>query len=283
VAVFGTGTPDYNVTVLDNIYNGNTNLLPSTNNSFGYVSTNSSSLIAPDGFVFFQSGGNYFVARNTILNNQLEGVQMSAGPSSVVGNTYSSLVSCGSGCALALNNGGFKALGGYNANNYSACFIGNSVYGGRNGNSPQGQGTNPVYCLNFSGNELTLYPPFPQGDYPGAAALIQNYTSANVFGNNLVSGGLGFRFVDNNGNALVLNNNFTNVTYRGIGYYTSADSVNTAQIFGNTLDEGVSFHVQLPYANSFGWFLGGNTYLNASTNSVSLFMDPLSSAVHIFN
>ena len=52
---------------------------------------------------------------------------------------------------------------------------------------------------------------------------------------------------------------------------------------GNTLWQGVTFNVQIPYANSFGWFLGNNTYLDASSNSVPPFLDPASSAVHIFN
>ncbi len=53
----------------------------------------------------------------------------------------------------------------------------------------------------------------------------------------------------------------------------------TPLIFG----PGVSFHVKLPHTHSFGWFLGQNTYLNSSSNSVPPFLDPASSAVHIFN
>ena len=36
----------------------------------------------------------------------------------------------------------------------------------------------------------------------------------------------------------------------------------------------------LPFANSFGWFLDQNVYLNASSNSVPPFLDPISSGVH---
>ena len=117
--------------------------------------------------------------------------------------------------------------------------------------------------------------------------------TAGICGNTLVSGGIGFRYDGGCSNALILNNDFGRAAYRGIGaiqandlligYLPTGESVNTAQIFSNILGQGVSFHVQLPYATSFGWFLDGNTYLNGSTNKVPVFLDPLSSAVHIFN
>ena len=113
---------------------------------------------------------------------------------------------------------------------------------------------------------------------------VQYCQKANVCGNTLFSGGYGFGFALTNGSALILNNNFSGATYRGIGYGSAGDSLNAAQIFGNILGEGVSFHVQIPYTNSFGWFLGtNNTYLNAFSNSVPPFLDPASSAVHISN
>jgi hypothetical protein len=73
-----------------------------------------------------------------------------------------------------------------------------------------------------------------------------------------------------------------NAAYCGIGHLNTGDSLNTAQIFGNTIGQGVNFHVQLTYTNSFGWFLGSNTYYNASGTSVPLFTDPASSAIHIY-
>jgi hypothetical protein len=78
-----------------------------------------------------------------------------------------------------------------------------------------------------------------------------------------------------------LNNNFSGATYRGIGYLSASDYVNSAQIFGNILGQGSTFHVELPSANSFGWFLGQNEYLDAANKSVPPFLDPISSAVHI--
>ena len=80
-----------------------------------------------------------------------------------------------------------------------------------------------------------------------------------------------------------MNNDFGAVTYCGIGYQYIGDSLNSAQIFSNILGQGVNFHIQLPYTNSFGWFVGSNIYLDINSNSNSVFMDPISSAVHIFN
>jgi len=118
-------------------------------------------------------------------------------------------------------------------------------------------------------------------DYPGAAAYIQYCTWANVFGNTLVSGNYGVSFDINCGNALIMNNNFANATYRGIGIGEGGGSLQSASIFNNILGEGFTFHVQIPFTNSFSWFLNQNIYLNAFTNSVPPFLDPASSAVHL--
>ena len=144
--------------------------------------------------------------------------------------------------------------------------------------------------FNCSGHVFYVYPPIdgpPGADCPGAAAGINNCLSASVCGNTLVSGAFGFRFVGNNAQALVMNNNFGNATYRGIGIIggdsPSVDYLSTAQIFSNTLGEGVSFHVQLQNTNSFGWFLGGNIYVNTNGNIIPPFFDPASAAVHFCN
>ena len=88
-------------------------------------------------------------------------------------------------------------------------------------------------------------------------------------------------FLLTNNAALILNNNFSNATFGSIGYGAAGDSLNSAQIYGNTLNEGVTFHVQLTYSNSFSWFFRHNTYVEASTNIVPPFFDPMSSAAHI--
>ncbi len=283
VGVFCGGSPSCNISILENTYNGNTNLAPSTNNPFGYVSTKDSEAPAPDGFVWFQSGGNIFVARNTIMNYSLEGIQMSAGPNAVVGNTYYSLINDPSCVALAANCGGFQALLGTNAVNYCNCFIGNLVYGGQCGVVVMGQETLPMYSVNVSGNYFTLYPPFPDSYPPGSLAVDWNCTRLNVFGNTLATGPRGVTFGANCGNAVIMNNNFANVTYCGIGYNSGVGSLQSASIFNNILGQGSTFHVQLPYADSFGWFLSQNECLNAANNIVPPFLDPIGSAVHISN
>ena len=37
----------------------------------------------------------------------------------------------------------------------------------------------------------------------------------------------------------------------------------------------------MPFTNSFGWFLNQNEYLNAASNSVPPFIDPMASAIHV--
>jgi hypothetical protein len=80
-----------------------------------------------------------------------------------------------------------------------------------------------------------------------------------------------------------VHNNFANAAYRGIGLALEGGSVQSALIINNILGEGSTFHVQLPFPGSFGWFLYQNEYLNTYSNSVPPFMDPLSSSAHISN
>lgn len=283
-----------NCVFIGNVFNGNTDL-PSA--SFADIGTNlnydtnignyNTAYSGANNFIWCVSGGNIFVARNTILNNGYEGVHVDAGPSAIVGNFYSNLFSDPNCCALNAFNGHQPGLTGYNVTNYSTCFIGNSVYGGRYGELGAAGTQLPLpYKVNVSGNSFSLYPAYNvTADYPGAAVLVQDCQSASVCGNTFGTngGGLGFSFHGTDNSALILNNNFSNVTYRAIGYGGAGDSLYTAQIFGNILGEGVSFHVQLTASNSFGWFLDQNTYLNSSSNSVPPFLDPASSAVHIVN
>jgi hypothetical protein len=265
----------YNLVVLSNTYDGNI-LITTTNSSY------EASWLAPDGLVYFQAEGNAFIAGNFITNNEREAVQLNAGPASVAGNTFYTLVNYGSCCALDAYGSSQSGATGTNSINYSTCFVGNSVYGGRTGE--EGTQATAPFTINVANNSLYLYPPFDvTNDSPSAAVSVAQCQVANVCGNTLSNGGLGFHFTGANSGALILNNNFASASYRGIGYYYNGDSLSTAEIFGNTLGQGVSFHVQLPYTNSFGWFLGSNTFYNASSTSVPLFADPASSAIHIFN
>ena len=269
-----------NLVVIENTFNGNMDLAPSTN---GYAGTPQSKWLAPPGFVWLIQGGNLFVARNSISNYYLEAVQVNAGPNSIVGNIFQTLVNVASCCALCETGGAAVwAWGRPGITNFenATCFIGNSVYGGRQGFETPG--TDTPYTYNCSGNWFHLYPPFAEiNDCPGAAAMAYGCQTASVCGNTLDSGGHGFMFSGTNATALILNNNFSGATYRGIGYLSASDYVNSAQIFGNILGQGSTFHVELPSANSFGWFLGQNEYLDAANKSVPPFLDPISSAVHI--
>ncbi len=144
-------------------------------------------------------------------------------------------------------------------------------------------GNNGPYVLNFSGNYILLYPPFDEwGDAPGSAVSTDFCLAANICGNTLVSGGFGYYPQLANTNAIILNNYFGNVTYRGIGYGSLGDSLNNAQIYGNTIGQGCAFHLQVPYIRPYNWFLGKNTYINATSNTVPAFLDPQSASVHVY-
>ena len=67
VGIMGSG---YNVVVISNRFNGNTNLLASTN----YFNTNNDQWIAPAGLIWLQYSGNVFIARNAITNYLFEGI-----------------------------------------------------------------------------------------------------------------------------------------------------------------------------------------------------------------
>ena len=173
VGIFASASPDYNVCILDNNFNGNTNLAPNTNNPMGYVNAYETQLLASDGLVWLQGGGNYFIARNHIINYDLEGVQLNGGPSAVVGNTYYTLVNNDSCKALAVN-ASEPGLFGRSASSYNTCFIGNQVWGGRHGVAPSAGGQVPITALNVSGNNVTVFPALPAGgSYPGDAVQLR--------------------------------------------------------------------------------------------------------------
>jgi hypothetical protein len=281
VGMFVSETPDFNLVVTDNTYNGNTNLAPSPGNPAGYVATNDVSLMGPDGFVYFQGGGNFFVARNIISNNNFEGVQFNSGPNAVVGNTFQTLINNPSTCALALTSSGTGGATGLPLANYSTTVVGNYIAGGRNAEWPQGA-NKLVNSILFSGNEVIIYPPVP-GDLPGAMAGFMICDNMAVTGNTLISAGSGTSFGGQCGSAIIMNNDFSGATYRGIGLGEYGGSLQIAQIFNNKISEGSSFHVQSPVTNSFGWFLEKNVFVNGTGKQVPPFLDPPGSAIHLSN
>ncbi len=282
VGIFSSASPDYNVNVVENVYNGNTNLAALTNVPQGYINTNEYQLLTPNGLVWFQGGGNYFVARNSITNYGTEAVQITGGPSSIVGNTFYTLLNSDACCALNFF-AGEPALLGTNPTAYSACFIGNQVYGGRHGALLEKNSTfGPVDFINFSGNWISVFPPLPQVySYPGDAIRVENCTAANVFGNTLAAGGHGVSFGVICGQALIMNNDFAAADYRGIGLSFGGGDLARAEIVNNIIGQGSTFHIELPATNSFGWFLYRNSFVDADSNAVPPFIDPPGSAVHV--
>ena len=83
------------------------------------------------------------------------------------------------------------------SNDYSTCFIGNWVFGGRYGEAwiPHAGVSYLPFTLNFSGNYLNLFPPFNEvGDHAGGAVTVGACKTANVCGNTMVAGGRGVTF-----------------------------------------------------------------------------------------
>ena len=262
----------FNVIIVENIYNGNSTRTNINTNTFGYF--------GPDGFVWLQSGGNAFVARNAITNYMLEAIQVNAGPNAVVANTEYSLLSVQGCCGLCAVGANQPGLTGKGLSNYSTTFIGNSIYGGCEGEQGFGNPGYP-YTLNFSGNSLYLFPPFDEvGSGPSAAAEIGNFQTINICGNTLLNGSFGVWYDANCGSVLILNNDFSGATYRGIGYMNGDSSLPNAQIYQNIFGEGLSFDAQIAPYNGSGWFLYGNQRPTGQ-NSVPLFLDPAASSTHI--
>jgi hypothetical protein len=248
------------------------------------ANTNNSQVVAADGFVWLQTGGNAFIGRNAIGNYEMEAIQLNAGPSTVVGNVNSTVVNMCGACGVAAGNGGSGSPGltGFGLSNYSTTYVGNWISGGWAGEHGGGS-VGQTFTINFSGNSLYLFPPFQElGSWPSAMASIQGCQTLNLCGNTLVTGSYAVCYADTCSNALILNNNFSGVTYCGIGYMWVENSLPNAQIYGNILGQGVTFHAKPQPYNGFGWFLKQNQYLNGSA-LVPPFLDPAASSAHISN
>ena len=286
VGIFARGA--YNLIVADNYFNGNTAI---TN---AWVLSNR---VAPDGFLWGQNAGNVFVAGNVMVNHDYEAVQLNAGPNAVTGNTFNNAIIYEYTCAL--NNhesSGYNGADGGTNGNYLSTFVGNWVCGEFDAvvsgvDSGTYSGILPNR-LNFSGNFLS-YPSANTFAYPsirgvpGVGAYLETCSAANICGNALASGGYGVFYTDGCTNALVLNNDFSGAFFGGIGggVENSNPTMATPLVNSNKLAAGISFHVQLPpqLSSSAGWFLYGNQFLNTASNAVLLFVDPVSSGVHIVN
>ena len=269
VGIFGGGN---NITIVENTW---TNIGTVAN-------TNNSQVVAADGFVWLQTGGNAFIARNTITNYLLEAIQLNAGPSAVVGNVNATVANVCGACGVAAGGSGSPGLTGFGLSNYSTTYVGNWISGGWAGEHGGGS-VGQTFTINFSGNSLYLFPPFQElGSWPSAVASIQGCQTLNLCGNTLVTGSYAVCYADTCSNALILNNNFSGVTYCGIGYMWVENSLPNAQIYGNILGQGVTFHAKPQPYNGFGWFLKQNQYLNGSA-LVPPFLDPAASSAHISN
>lgn len=268
------GSPNKNVCIVDNIYNGNPSLTNLTTDN-GYN--------GPDGLVWIQGGGNWFVARNCITNYRLEAVQFNAGPAGVVQNTFQTVIQHGSSCAL----NGFASqtnITGQSAD-YFFSFVGNCVAGGRFGwIGTHGDGflsSLRPYRVNACGNRIAVEKPLDSGgDWPGGVATLFHADGVNISGNTLLSGGLGLGLQYRCTNVVVLKNDFAAVQFAGIDDHASAGTLNSVVLVRNTIGQGVNYHLKLPFADSFGHFLLQNRFVNSATNTVTPFLDAAAAPVH---
>ena len=278
--IFTRSSDNHNLIVTDNIFTGNptlTNVTPAFGTpAFSYVD-------ASEGLVWFQGGGNWFVARNSISNYSAEAIQVNAGPAAVVGNYLDTRVS--HTAATALHGDAIWPTATVNSNaDYVISMVGNHVIGGRYGQSALNSSTNEKpFHLNFSGNTLSLYPAFNSNDdYPGAAVASSQMKMANVSGNTLLAGDQGVRWLDNCTNAIVLKNRFTNVTYRALVYDGTNGAVRTVAVLKNELGQGASYHLKVRPQEAGSYFLWSNRYYNSSGVPVTnAFLDYPDAPVHL--
>jgi hypothetical protein len=273
-------TLNFNVVIVSNSYNGNPAITAMATDfaSQGW---------ATDGFVYFRSGGNYFVARNVITNYYLEAVYFTTGPSAVVQNEYGTY----------LNGSSTKALAGANVNPASntitedtrdsmISFIGNSVNGGGLGWASRFAGGEPnlrSLKANFCGNDIQLNAPWNPGHSEGdrAAGVFERTEFLNASGNKLRAGYKGIT-IDPLGtvSSLILKNDL-NGANQGAIFVLSEAANGSAVIAKNILSHGRSSHVYGNTADATKVFVLQNTFRQPdTTNIVPAVYDRISLPVH---
>ncbi len=268
-----------NLVVMNNTYNGNPSMTSVNTTNFHD---------SGDGIVWFQEGGNWFVARNVVTNYGLEGMAFNAGPMASVGNIFHTLVNNPSVTALWVPRSVWLGASGVTATSedYSFSVVNNWIYGGRYGQIGDGH-TKPDHTPqrhHFTGNTIELYPAFNTAyahDYPSAASYQRYAEFLNLSGNTLIAGGHGAHWDDNCTNAIVLKNDFGAASYRSLSFTSTNIGVLNITAAKNILNQGSASHVRPRNEDAPGWFLLRNSYrMNGSTNSINPFIEPSGSPVH---
>jgi len=235
---------------------------------------------AGDGILWCQSPGNWFAARNAVTNYGLEGINLNSGPTAAVANDFFTFVSLGATVAF-LGIAQWDGPTG-STNDYVLCAVGNDIQGGRDGASGHAfeLSTLRPYRIQFAGNRVKLYPAFQRADDQPAAAIggyVMNFSQ--VSGNTLVAGGYGVRWLDTCTDAVVLKNDFSAATFRGLSYDGTNGAVRNLTIIKNVLGQGTTFHFHARPEDGTAYFLIKNAYSNGVTG-VNAFIDPQSGSVH---
>ena len=115
-----------------------------------------------------------------------------------------------------------------------------------------------------------------------AEVAVSGCQQVNVCGNTLSNGMEGVYFVSPSSNSVILANNFGGVAHNSIvdlGW--ESGTVQDAQVIGNMLGRGDSYHLKTPYTQGPNWFLYKNQYVDSHSNSVPVFTDSASLPAHI--
>lgn len=273
IGVFGSGTPNHNVVVIDNIYDGRPGL-----------TTDQADVFSMDGLVWFQSGGNWFVSGNIILHYGLEAVQFNGGPGAVVGNVFETTQRCGSTCALCLS-GTWATLSGRPLDRTYG-FIGNTVSGGRSAvvSAYKDYQYLPDIHLNLhvGGNSVYLYPPGSQPyEVPPALLNLFRCDRVNVSGNTLLAADFALRSRYGDISAELRNNDFTATAVAPLDFQGSEDALERVIITQNRLGSSWGDHVRLNWYDAFKFFFIRNTCFDATGAPAGVVTDPVGAPVHV--
>jgi hypothetical protein len=263
-----------NVLVTDNTYNGN----PSVTSYDTYRDQS----LATDGLMYFEFGGNYFAARNSITNNHLEGIYFTSGPVGVAQNSYSSFIHNTGTCALL----GASILTTPNDTltadfrDVGLSFVGNKVRGGAWAWRSRDCGT-AAYKANFCGNDIQVAPSYDPGLYEGfrSGGDFQWAQHLNASGNT-IRGYKGLSMINHSTNSFILKNDFSGIAQGGL--FLEFEPLNSyAVVAKNIVNNGRSFHVYASLPEGQRIFVLQNTFRDSTiTNSVQPVFDRTSFPIH---
>ena len=234
----------YNVAVKNNEFNGNASMQ-------SYVDC------AADGLLWLGNGGQWLVQSNRVENYRFEGVQLQAGPYTVVANAFSTKSGNGASCALnTMHNAATNNASSVDSRYAAYCFVNNTITGGITGvlTPPLSSSLPGPYRLVISANLLDL----ATNGYAGAndtRCFLSTYVeAATLAGNQAVHAGRAIEYYNPGtstpyyGNPLTLRiqcNDFSYVTNSSFYCYDPSNRLREAQFRANKLGTTGTNHMCL--------------------------------------